>query len=113
MFGIEPVIAMTSYSNFGSSKDISATKVRNAVKYLHRSSPDLIVDGELQTDFALNNEMRNDIFPFSKLSSKKVNTLRLRKKSFKKFKKLMKELNPSEGFKISFCSFKKKILHDL
>ena len=75
MFCIVPVFALTSYSYFGSSIDSSASKVRNAVKYLHRSSPDLIVDGELQTDFALNNEMRNDIFPFSKLSSKKENTL--------------------------------------
>ena len=75
MFGIEPIIAMISYSNFGSSVNEKASKVRDAVKYLHRYFPSLIVDGELQTDFALNKKMRMDRFPFSKLTNKKVNTL--------------------------------------
>ena len=75
MIGIEPVIAMTSYSNFGSSDHGNASKVREAVSYLHRHFPDMNVDGELQTDFALNNEMRQDVFPFSKLAGQKVNTL--------------------------------------
>jgi malate dehydrogenase (oxaloacetate-decarboxylating)(NADP+) len=73
--GIEPVIAIISHSNFGSTKSESATKIRKAVTYLHEHHPDLIVDGELQTDFALNRKMRNDTFPFSKLKDKKVNTL--------------------------------------
>ncbi|MDC1320463.1 phosphate acyltransferase, partial [Flavobacteriaceae bacterium] len=110
MFGIEPVIAMTSYSNFGSSKDISATKVRNAVKYLHRSSPDLIVDGELQTDFALNNEMRNDIFPFSKLSSKKVNTLIFPNLDSANITyKLLKELNKADNIGPIMMGLKKPV----
>lgn len=75
MFGMEPVIAMVSFSNFGSSSYESATKVREAVAYLHKYYPDLIVDGEIQTDFALNQEMLADKFPFSKLAGKKVNTL--------------------------------------
>jgi len=75
MFGMEPVIAMVSYSNFGSSSNDNATKVRQAVAYLHENHPDLIVDGELQADFALNAEMLKAKFPFSKLSGKKVNTL--------------------------------------
>jgi malate dehydrogenase (oxaloacetate-decarboxylating)(NADP+) len=75
MFGLEPVIAMISFSNFGSSKQQSAKKVRKAVEILHREHPDLIVDGEIQTDFALNSEMLKDKFPFSKLVNKKVNTL--------------------------------------
>ena len=62
MFGIEPVIAMVSFSNFGSSSDESAIKVRNAVAYLHKYYPDLIIDGELQTDFALNPEMLKNKF---------------------------------------------------
>jgi malate dehydrogenase (oxaloacetate-decarboxylating)(NADP+) len=74
-FGFEPVIAMVSFSNFGSSHNESATKVREAVAYLHKYYPDLIVDGELQTDFALNPEMLMKKFPFSKLAGKKVNTL--------------------------------------
>ena len=66
MFGMEAIIAMVSYANFGSSKDAHATKVREAV---------VIVDGELQVDFALNRKMREEKFPFSKLSNRKVNTL--------------------------------------
>ncbi len=75
MFGMEPVIAMISYSNFGSSNTASALKVRKAVAYLHEYYPSLIVDGEIQTDFALNNEMLKTKFPFSKLAGQKVNTL--------------------------------------
>jgi malate dehydrogenase (oxaloacetate-decarboxylating)(NADP+) len=75
MFGLEPVMAMISYSNFGSSKDKTATKVKEAVSYLHRRHPQLLVDGELQTDFALNSEMLKANFPFSRLANKKVNTL--------------------------------------
>ena len=75
MFGIEPVIAMISFSNFGSSSNPSANKVRDAVKFLHENHPELQVDGEIQADFALNSEMLKDKFPFSKLAGKKVNTL--------------------------------------
>jgi malate dehydrogenase (oxaloacetate-decarboxylating)(NADP+) len=75
LFGMEPVIAMLSFSNFGSSPDPAARKVREAVEYLHKYYPDLIVDGELQADFALNQDMLKKKFPFSKLADKKVNTL--------------------------------------
>lgn len=75
MFGLEPIIAMISFSNFGSSINESASKVREAVKFLHENHPELQVDGELQADFALNPEMLKDKFPFSKLAGKKVNTL--------------------------------------
>ncbi len=75
MFGIKPVIAMISYANFGSSKYPEAKKVREAVELLHRISPDTIVDGELQTDFALDGELLKKTFPFSKLAGKKVNAL--------------------------------------
>ena len=75
MFGMEPIIAMISFSNFGSSPIDSASKVREAVAFLHENHPELTVDGELQADFALNPEMLKDKFPFSKLAGKKVNTL--------------------------------------
>ena len=75
MFGIKPTIAMVSYSNFGSSSHPMASKVNHAVKYLHRYYPDLNVDGEIQSDFALNKEMLTNKFEFSKLSGKNVNTL--------------------------------------
>lgn len=75
MFGMEPVMAMVSYSNFGSSDSPNVHKVRDAVAYLHKYYPDLIVDGEIQADFALNSEMLQKKFPFSKIAGKKVNTL--------------------------------------
>ncbi|MBR9757384.1 MAG: NADP-dependent malic enzyme [Algicola sp.] len=98
MFGMEPVMAMTSFSNFGSSKTETAVKVREAVSYLHKRHPNLAVDGELQTDFALNSEMLQDIFPFSKLAGKKVNTLIFPNlESANITYKLLKELNKSES----------------
>lgn len=94
MFGIDPVIAMISFSNFGSSKDTNASKVKQAVDYLHQNFPEIAVDGELQIDFALNKTMRMDKFPFSKLNNKKVNTLIYPNlDSANSTYKLMKELN--------------------
>ena len=98
MFGMEPVMAMISYSNFGSSKNQTATKVGEAVAYLHKRHPNLLVDGELQADFALNSEMLQDTFPFSKLAGKKVNTLIFPNlESGNITYKLLKELNQSES----------------
>ena len=75
LFGLTPVMAMVSYSNFGSSDNEKASKIREAVSYLHRHYPNMNVDGELQTDFALNDKMLREKFPFSKLVGKKVNSL--------------------------------------
>ena len=75
LFGIEPIIALLSYNNFGSSPFPEAKKVSEAVEYLHRIHPDLIVDGPVQSDFALNNEMLEERFPFSILNKRRVNTL--------------------------------------
>ncbi|MDR2221984.1 MAG: NADP-dependent malic enzyme [Flavobacteriaceae bacterium] len=75
MFGMEPVVAMLSYANFGSAPNASPTKMKEAVRILHEQFPDMIVDGEIQIDFALNDEMLKKKFPFSKLVDKKVNTL--------------------------------------
>lgn len=75
-FNIEPHIAMLSYSNFGSSTvGPSPDRVRKAVEILHRDHPDLIVDGELQANFALNKELMRSTFPFSKLVDQQINTL--------------------------------------
>ena len=94
MFGVEPVIAMISFSNFGSSTSESAAKVREAVTYLHKNHPEMIIDGELQADFALNPEMLKAKFPFSKLAGKKVNTLIFPNlESANITYKLLKELN--------------------
>ena len=75
LFGVEPVIALLSYNNFGSSPFPEAKKVSEAVEYLHRMHPELIVDGPVQSDFALNNEMLEERFPFSILNKRRVNTL--------------------------------------
>jgi len=98
MFGLTPVIAMVSYANFGSSKDPHATKVKEAVEFLHKVTPDMHVDGELQTDFALNQEMLQKKFPFSKLAGKKVNALIFPNlDSANSNYKLLKELNGVES----------------
>ncbi len=98
MFGIEPVTAMISYSNFGSNENPRAEKVKEAVDYLHKVYPDMIVDGELQVDFALNSEMLQEIFPFSKLAGRKVNTLIFPNLDSANITyKLLKELNKSES----------------
>ena len=75
MFGMTPNIAMLSFSNFGSSNAESSTKIREAVSYIHRHFPNVVIDGELQADFALNPELLAKEFPFSKLNGKKVNVL--------------------------------------
>ncbi len=98
MFGIEPVMAMVSFSNFGSSNNESAKKIREAVVHLHKYYPDLIVDGEVQADFALNPEMLKSKFPFSKIGNKKVNVLIFPNLDAANITyKLMKELNKSDS----------------
>ncbi len=67
-FNIVPRIAMLSYSNFGSVEGNIPLKVREAVAILHKQHPDLIVDGDMQANFAINNEMLKEHFPFSKLA---------------------------------------------
>ena len=75
LFGIQPKVAMLSYSNFGSSKNEDAQKVSKAVKLIHRFLPDIAVDGPIQADFALNKTMLTNKFPFSKIAGAAVNTL--------------------------------------
>ena len=74
-FNEEPVIAMLSYSNFGSDEVGSPQKVHNAVGQIQKEYPDLAIDGEMQVNFALDKELRDDKFPFSRLKGKDVNTL--------------------------------------
>jgi malate dehydrogenase (oxaloacetate-decarboxylating)(NADP+) len=78
-FNIEPVIAMVSYSNFGSVPSTEYTRtldrVRQSVAFLHQNHPDLIVDGEIQMNFALNKELRSQKFPFTRLENRDVNTI--------------------------------------
>lgn len=70
-----PRIALLSYSNFGSSKGEDAEKMSKAAQILHRDYPDLIVDGEIQANYAINQDLLSESFPFSVLHQRKVNTL--------------------------------------
>jgi malate dehydrogenase (oxaloacetate-decarboxylating)(NADP+) len=72
---IVPRIALLSYSNFGSSKGEDAEKMAKAASILHRDHPDLIVDGEVQANYAINQDLLAESFPFSVLNQRKVNTL--------------------------------------
>jgi malate dehydrogenase (oxaloacetate-decarboxylating)(NADP+) len=74
-FNITPRIALLSYSNFGSAEGELPNKVREATEILHKNYPGMIVDGEMQANFALNNDLLKEMFPFSDLVDKKVNTL--------------------------------------
>ena len=97
-FGFDPVMALLSYANFGSSTHPHAKKVREAVRILHEKNPELCVDGEIQTDFALNRELHESKFPFSKLAGRKVNTLIFPNlESANITYKLLKELNKSDS----------------
>lgn len=97
-FGFDPVMAMTSYANFGSSNEPNAVKVRKAVEILHTKHPNLVVDGEIQMDFALNKELLQSQFPFSKLAGKKVNTFIFPNlESANITYKLLKELNDADS----------------
>ena len=96
LFGIEPIIALLSFSNFGSSRFSQAKKVSEAVSILHRSNPNLVVDGPIQSDFALNKVLLHKAFPFSVLNNKKVNILVFPNLDAANITyKLMKELNES------------------
>ncbi len=74
-FKIKPRVAMVSYSNFGSADGIGPANQREAVAYLHKNHPDLIVDGEIQVNAALNPDLLENVFPFSKLKGQAANTL--------------------------------------
>ena len=74
-FNEEPVMAMLSYSNFGTDAQGSPVKVKNAVEAMQKEFPDLAIDGEMQVNYALNKQLRDEKYPFSRLRGKDVNTL--------------------------------------
>jgi malate dehydrogenase (oxaloacetate-decarboxylating)(NADP+) len=74
-FNVQPRIAMLSYSNFGSNDGIVPQKVRQAVKILHEKHKDIIVDGEMQANFAMNPDLLRDNYPFSSLVGAPANVL--------------------------------------
>jgi malate dehydrogenase (oxaloacetate-decarboxylating)(NADP+) len=107
---IAPKIAMLSYANFGSSEGPDSVKVREAVKILHENHPHLIVDGELQGNFAVNNEMLKEQFPFSTLVGQQVNTLIFPNLAAGNIAyKLMQEIGESEAIGPLLLGMKKPV----
>lgn len=74
-FAHNPIMAMLSYSNFGADMKGSPVRVHEVVRYIHENYPDMVIDGEMQANFALDRKMRDAKFPFNKLNGKDVNTL--------------------------------------
>ena len=74
-FAHNPVMAMVSYSNFGSNKEHGPREVHEAVEILHTKYPEIVVDGEMQVNYALNKDLRDKTYPFNHLFGKDVNTL--------------------------------------
>ena len=74
LFNEHPVIAMLSYSNFGADTTGSPCTVHEAVESIHQNHPEILIDGEMQVNFALNKKLRDEKFPFSKLKGQDVNT---------------------------------------
>ena len=74
-FNTEPVIAMISYSNFGTDSVGSPLAVHHAVERMQEKYPHLAIDGEMQVNFALDQNLRDDKYPFNKLKGRNVNTL--------------------------------------
>lgn len=92
-----PVMAMLSYSNFGSDNEGSPVKVNKAVAYMQEKYPDLAIDGEMQVNFALNKQLRDAKYPFTRLKGKDVNTLIFPTLSSSNTGyKLIKEINGTE-----------------
>lgn len=75
LFNTNPVMAMLSYSSFGERNVGSPAMIREAIDFLHKNHPEMLIDGEMQVNFALNKDLRHEKFPFSKIDGMNVNTL--------------------------------------
>lgn len=109
-FKVTPRIALLSYSNFGSGTGEDATKMGRAVEIIRKNDPNLVVDGEVQANFALNNELMNEKFSFSTLSNKKVNTLIFPNLAAGNIAyKLMQEMNDDDSIGPVLVGLKKSV----
>lgn len=109
-FKVVPKIALLGYSNFGSATGKDPEKMQKAVQLLKESNPNLIVDGEIQANFALNNEMMQEKFGFSTLANKSVNTLIFPNLSSGNIAyKLMQEMTEAEAIGPILLGLKKSI----
>ncbi len=110
-FNIEPRIALLSYSNFGAYKgDGSPIRVKEAVEILHKNYPELIVDGEMQANYALNGKLRYSRYPFNKLGDSDANTLIFPNLSSGNITyKVLQALGPSEAIGPILMGMKKPV----
>lgn len=109
-FKVVPKVALLSYSNFGSSNGKDPEKMRKALQILHETNPNLIVDGEIQANFALNNDMMQEKFAFSTLANKSVNTLIFPNLSAGNIAyKMMQEMTEAEAIGPILLGLKKSI----
>ncbi len=109
-FGVEPVMAVLSYSNFGSAVGNSSKNVKKAISILHKNYPEMIIDGEMQANFALNKDLRIERYPFTKLGNKDVNTLIFPNLSSGNITyKVMQEIGSSEAIGPIVMGLKKPI----
>ncbi len=109
-FKMEPKVALLSYSNFGSADGEDPLKMREATKILHEQHPDIIVDGDIQANFAVNRDLRTEIFPFSELAKQKTNTLIFPNLSAGNIAyKLMQEMGGSEAIGPILLGMKKPV----
>lgn len=108
--GEKPIISMLAYSNFGNAQGGSPERVREAISILHKEHPEIIVDGEMQANFALNTELRDEHFPFSKLKGKEVNTLIFPNLSSGNISyKMMQEIGDAEVLGPILCGTKRPV----
>lgn len=109
-FNIQPRIALLSYSNFGSNEGTVPEKVREAVKTLHQQYPNIVVDGDMQGNFAINNAMLRENFPFSRLADAPANTLVFPNLEFGNIAyKLLQELGGAEAVGPILLGLKKPV----
>ncbi len=110
LFGLQPNVAMLSFSNFGASSSKETQKVSEAVQYIHKNFPKVIVDGPVQADFVFNATLLKDKFPFSKLNGKKPNVLIFPNLDSANITyKMMKELYQAESIGPIMLGFKKPV----
>ncbi len=109
-FGVDPVMAMLNYSNFGSTDGDSTQRIMKSIEMLHKNRPDIMIDGEMQANFALNKELRVARYPFSKLGNRDVNTLIFPNLSSGNIAyKLLQEIGSSEAIGPILMGLKKPV----
>jgi malate dehydrogenase (oxaloacetate-decarboxylating)(NADP+) len=109
-FGVDPVMALLAYSNFSSTHGASSDRAAKAISILHKEHPEVMIDGEMQANFALNKDIRVDGYPFSKLGNRDVNTLIFPNLSSGNIAyKMMQEIGSSEAIGPILMGLKKSI----